>query len=258
MRFRQLCFATLFACSLLASQASADEIIALWETFGTETTGTVNNPTSIAADGGVADASAAIVSGTPNVIRRVRTNNTGNGTFGNNMTLDTTLFQAATTGQLQFNLNTLTPNPALSAGSLSFEVTNNSATDTLEFDELLFDFQVQVVNNRASYNSFDISFVNQTAGTTLTGLIASESDIRTANGSQLFGFSFPTIGASLAAGETGAFVLDLSGNEGNLNSGAIDNIAITGQFVEAAGIPEPSSLALLGLGALGLVIRRRR
>ena len=257
MRFRQLCFATLFACSLLASQASADEIIAYWDTFGTETTGTVNAPTSIAADGGVADASAAIVSGTPNVIRRVRTNNTGNGTFGNNITLDTPLFQTATTGQLQFNLNTPTSNPALSAGSLSLEVTNNSATDTLEFDELLFDFQVQVVNGRASYNSFDISFVNQTAVTTLTGL-ASESDIRTANGAQLFGFSFPTIGASLAAGETGAFVLDLSGNEGNLNSGAIDNIAITGQFVEAAGIPEPSSLALLGLGALGLVIRRRR
>lgn len=257
MRFRQLFFATLFACSLLASQASADEIIAYWDTFGTETSDIVNAPTLIAADGGVADASAEIVSGTPNVIRRVRTNNTGNTTFGNSMTLDTPLFPPTPTGQLQFNLNTLVSNPTLSAGSLSLEVTNNSATDTLEFDELLFDFQVQVVNNRASYNSFDISFVNQTAGTALTGL-ASASDIRTTNGAQLFGFSFPTIGASLAAGETGAFVLDLSGNEGNLNSGAIDNIAITGQFVDPAGIPEPSSLALLGLGALGLVIRRRR
>ena len=259
MRFRQLCFATLFACSLLASQASADEVIAFWDTFGTETTGTVNNPTSIAADGVATNASARLF-GSDDLIRRVRTNQTGNNTFGNNSTTNTPLTSAGPTGQLQFTTNTNPVTTALTTGTLSLEVTNDSATDLLEFDDLLFDFQVQRINGLSSFDAFDIRFENQTAGTSVTG-IASETNLAPAgtdNGSVVRAFSFTTPGAILAAGETGVFEIDLAGNLTLNNSGAIDNIAITGQFVEPAGIPEPSSLALLGLGALGLVIRRRR
>ena len=69
----------------------------------------------------------------------------------------------------------------------------------------------------------------------------------------------------IANGETftsAAFDLASSPSETLLVSGDVGNIFVAGLdfgvTVEAVPIPEPSSTALLGLGALGFLARRRR
>ena len=244
MTLIKFCFAALAACSLLCSHASGDIVIASWDTFGAA----VNDPVEVAADFADGSVSSRIfddAAGDP-LLRRTRTNQTGDNTFGNGVTANTTLPAAATTGQLQFyNVQT-----AGDTNSLFIEVVNNNA-DTLTFDELLFDFQVQVqTNGTITFNSFDVSFENQDTGSS-TGSIGSATGLA----SGVTEYSFGAGGASLASGETGIFTIDLSGQSHLTSSGAIDNVAITGQFV---AVPEPSSLALLGLGVFGFVARRRR
>ena len=64
---------------------------------------------------------------------------------------------------------------------------------------------------------------------------------------------------TLAVGETAIIQIDFTGGDGS-NSGGhhlfLDNVAVSGDI--AVAIPEPSSLALLGLAGVGMFVRRRK
>ena len=59
------------------------------------------------------------------------------------------------------------------------------------------------------------------------------------------------------ADPNGLYEWQLQGSFAN-PGGNLDVVIVDFQIIPGTGIPEPGSLAVLGLGALGLVARRRR
>ena len=231
MKVTRLCFAALAACLMFAGQASADIVIASYDVFATN-----SSPNGVPLSATInANATAAgftsTITNDPDdpLLRRSQTNSAStDGTFGDGVTLDTTLLTAATGGRLQFlNGNDNAPTGVVGADDANFflNVTNSTA-DAYDFDELLFDVQVQTPGGITTHNAYSVTFENTTTSTTVvlgsaTGLGTGITDVN---------IDLTGSGIVLGAGETGRFVFNFSGGALNSSSsGAIDNIALTGQ-----------------------------
>jgi hypothetical protein len=141
-----------------------------------------------------------------------------------------------------------------SSNVMTLTLTNGTAS-AYSIDSLHFDFGVRTNEP----NSFTANYTSGGLGPaptlldTQTGLAQQNST----NGN-LFQFDY-NLSSSLAdtilaAGESAVFTVDFSFDTGSGSSlSLIDNVALQG-----TAVPEPSSAALLGLGGLALILRRRR
>jgi hypothetical protein len=105
---------------------------------------------------------------------------------------------------------------------------------------------------RSPDNSDLQSFFTYTEGSTYNVKLVSDYSMGTVSTyvDDAFQSVLPFWSIGAAGVETQEFFFHLNGELGNANSVAIDNIV--------AAVPEPTGIALLGLGAGALLLRRRR
>lgn len=226
--------ATLVAAATFASSASA-EIIASWDNWAD--TSASNLDADFSATGVTAyitDADGVFDERGDGIRDISGSNGSTDGTFG-------TLAGATGGGDGALRLSKQTPN-------LLIHVTlMNGTGEDLDLDVLYFDF----APNSDGHDEYSVSFYNETTDTDSGELGSSGGELVNIGGSGNYhDAAINASGITLADGETGRFVISLTGNEGNNSSSFLDNVAVT-------IIPEPSSLALVGLGGLCLLRRRR-
>ena len=212
MKTTRLCFAALAACLMFAGQASADVVIASYDAFpGIASSNRVPLSATINANSVAAGFTSNITNDPDDpLLRRSQTNNgSTDGSFGDGVTLNTTLSTAVTGGRLQFlNGNTGAPTGVAGAEDANFFLNvTNGTSDNYDFDELLFDVLVQGVGDASltTHNAYNITFENTSTSSvtsvgSATGLIADNDENIDLTGS----------GIVLGAGETGRFVFNLS------------------------------------------------
>jgi hypothetical protein len=177
--------------------------------------------------------------------------------------MDTGFSQASQLFYLSFDLNVLAA-PAAATGQLKF--LDNTATQV----GILFGINVfnnggpirfaaaptsstgGVLSVRSADNTNLISFFDYTNGDTHNVRIDADYSSGTLNAYvdnnlELANFAFAAPNLTATTSEIFMF---LNGESGYSNSIAIDNIS--------ASVPEPASVALLGVGALALIARRRK
>jgi len=223
---------TLAASVTLAGSASGD-IIASWDIWGDQST----------SGGYAADDTATGFTANINTTNFRRFH--GNGQSDDN-TFGSTLGSASTTPAIGLQFNN-------SNNDAVFNVNvTNSTGEAYVLNDLLFDFETSGSN---TYQAYSVVFENISQSTT-TAVLGSDSGL-TVN--SWFDVDIDASSITLADGEDGRFIVSLTdGGTGRSNS--LDNVAVTGTiFTEPTSqVPEPGSLALFGLGLIGLVVFRRR
>ncbi len=156
----------------------------------------------------------------------------------------------ANIANIEVRLSTTSANP----DGLSPTFANNLGAD----NTLVFSGPLTITSNFApgpgNTRDFDVIIPLQTPFTFNPALGNLLLDVRNLSGTNITNRFFD------APGVGGDPVSRLFGPEGNPNAltGTADTIGLVTQFVTAQQVPEPGTLALFGLGALGLVGYRRR
>lgn len=233
--------------------ADAEVLYAGWDTFTSEPES--NSPASI-----VGADTTVTMSGTANWGDwnggGTEDGASPDGTFGN---LSTSVATASTfigTGSSQNTNLSLGRNDK--PGTLVFTLTNDSGTDRV-FDAFYFDGARRFGQ---SATDWELSFSNAISGTTVAGIFVENSDGMSGIAPADRDFRIDLSGLTdkvWEAGSTAVFTMEVFGGAASTNTTTnggnetlIDNIGIT-----ATEVPEPTSLALMGLGTL-LIARRRR
>lgn len=245
----------LFALAAFAMpQAAQADVVVGWDTWDSSTA-----PTSTVSSPGVTAIAAASAS-TGNWAAGEGGGNAGRGSSGDTTwgTFDGAGSPASGSTTVQAD-NLLVANGRPSA-EITFTITNGGATD-LELGA----FHMDVLRWRPNAaNAYELSVLS--GDLTIGSVFASGADALTNHGGASLAardlhddidISFASLAdRTLAAGEEAVIQIEFTGGTGSGGGHHLflDNVA----FSSATAIPEPSSLAMLGLAGLGMFVRRKR
>jgi len=144
-------------------------------------------------------------------------------------------------------------------------LTSTQAVNVFDFKEIKFDKNTISLNSRTGYNDLFVIRIEDKLASSLTLMsgvdpsqvvwLINDGDATANHGDPILGgYSFEgtiiNLEGKVTIGGEGQFSGQVYAKEIKLGS--------DGSFVTVVTVPEPSSTALLGLGALGLLIRRKR
>jgi hypothetical protein len=241
------------ATLLISLPASAVELFAGWDTFTAEPNEADSAPTFLGPD------TAATMSGTATGGSWSDWNNSffgasTDGTFGS---LSSTIASASTNsgaGTSSGNNVNLSLNRNVKPGTLTFTLINNSGSDR-SLEGFYFDGAHRFSQSAPTW---ELTFGGVISGTSASDNLAEGNMMGLTAAQRDWAVDLTGLADNIwDAGGSAVFTLTFSGGDPSTGPGGgqetlIDNIGIT-----ATVIPEPSALALLGLGGFSLILRRR-